>query len=77
MNNQLEEFARNTIAEGLYKLSSEQNKLFKMMYGRAEGERSIEDTLAMDLEDVINEVPSHKLDWAMTQVENSVNKLED
>ena len=46
--------------------------VFRMMYGRKNGKRSVEDTVAMD----INEVPREKLDWAMQQAENSLKKLE-
>jgi hypothetical protein len=41
------------------------------MYGRNNGKRSVEDAKAMSIRDVVYEIPSEKLDWALSQVENS------
>lgn len=76
MNDQLQEFARKTLLDGLEKLPDGWQRKFKMMYGRKNGKRSVENTEKMSLIDVVNEIPPEKLDWAMTQIENSVRKIE-
>ncbi|WP_019101462.1 hypothetical protein [Chromobacterium haemolyticum] len=75
MNTQLQEFARITLKNGLGKLPESNINMFKLMYGRANGERSVEDAKGMSIDDVISEIPADRLDWAMTQVQNSLDKL--
>jgi hypothetical protein len=58
MNQQLQDFARATIKEGLAKLPSGWQNKFWLMYGE------------------VDEMPPEKLDWAMTQVANSLRKYE-
>ena len=72
MNHILEETAREYLRTNLVKMPEGWQFVFRMMYGRKNGKRSVEDTVAMD----INEVPREKLDWAMQQSENSLKKLE-
>lgn len=76
MNNTLKSFARSKIIEGLNKLPEGWVDRFKLMYGRDGGRRSVEDTKAMTIEDVVEEVPEEKLDWALQQVENSIVSME-
>lgn len=75
MNAELEKFARNTILTGLEKLPPDWQRTFKLMYGRAGGQRSVEDAVRLSLLEVVENIESQKLDWAMTQIENSINKL--
>jgi hypothetical protein len=75
MNPTLEAFARQQLIDGLGKLPNGWVRLFKLMYGRHEGERSIEEAAAMDIAAVVAEMPADKLDWALSQVENSLRKL--
>ncbi len=73
MNKQLQEFARAQIQDGLSRLPAE-TRTFKLMYGRNNGRRSVADALAMNLSEIVAQMPADKLDWAMQQVENSLAK---
>lgn len=74
MNNQLQQYARNTIKNGLAKLPPENHRVFKLMYARDKGRRSVEDALAMDINMVVDQMPDDRLYWAMQQVQNSLDK---
>lgn len=76
MNDMLKDFAKASLLEGLKKLPDGWVGKFKLMYGRKNGIRSVEDTKAMSIEDVVDEIPDKNLDWAMQQITNSVEKLE-
>lgn len=71
MNQILQEFARKWLKKEIVKVSDNGRHLFKMMYGRCGGRRSVADTEDMDIMAVIDEMPADKLDWAMTQIQNS------
>lgn len=75
MNSTLQEFARTKLIEGLSKLPEGWQNRFKLMYGRNGGKRSVEDTQAMPIENVVAEMPEDKLDWAMQQVEKSLKRV--
>lgn len=74
MNEQLEEFARKTLIEGLLQLPAGWQERFKLMYARNNGRRSVDDALAMPIVDVVTQMPVNSLDWAMTQVKLSLAK---
>ena len=67
MNKQLQKFARNELKKGVAKLPERWQELFKRMYGPKNSKLSIDAT--------IDNMPEDKLDWAMTQVEKSIEKL--
>ena len=67
MNSQLQEFARNELKSGLAQCPDGYQLMFKRMYANG--------NLNMSIEDVVDNMPSDKLDWAMQQVENSLTKL--
>lgn len=67
MNSKMQEFARDTLKKGLAELPEKSHLLFKRMY-------SFED-LGADINDVIDNMPEEKLDWAMQQVQRSIDKL--
>lgn len=73
MNTKLESFARTTLLEGLSRLPEGHQSLFKRMYS---GARTTEEAVAIPIERVVAGMPDDKLDWAMTQVQNSLKKLE-
>ena len=68
MNNQIQEFARNTLKSGLSQLPEDHQMMFKRMYSHKD--------LDADINDIIDVIPEDKLDWAMQQVERSIIKLE-
>lgn len=80
MNYQMQEFARRTLKEGLAKLNEGNHRVFKLVYGRGKAirgipARSVEEAEKMPINDVVDEIPDDKLDWAMQQVERSLVKL--
>lgn len=74
MNDTLQAFARQSILDGLAMLPEGHSKTFKLLYGRNNGKRSIEDTVALSVADVVKMIPGDKLDWAMEQVERSIKQ---
>jgi len=74
MNNKLQQYARKTIKDGLSKLSPANLRIFKLMYARDNGRRSVDDAIAMDINAVVDQIPAEKLDWAMQQVENTLGR---
>jgi hypothetical protein len=74
MNRQLQDFARQQIRDGLELMGPEQLRVFALMYGRKGGQRSVEDAVAMPMAEIVNEIPPEKLDWAMQQVANTLEK---
>lgn len=66
MNNQLQEFARQNLKDGLAQLPESWQTMFKRMYSH--------ENLDADINDVVDSVPEDKLDWAMQQVQRSLDK---
>ena len=66
MNEQLKNFAREQLKIGLAKLPEPNQRLFKRMYSH--------NNLELSIDEVVDKMPEDKLDWAMQQVENTVNK---
>ena len=69
MNNQLQELARQTIKDGLAKLPEDWQRNFKKMYAGTGW------NAAVDINMVVDEMEEDKLDWAMQQVERSIEKV--
>jgi len=76
MNKVLVSTARQYLLNTVPSLPEGCQKVFRLMYGRDGGKRSVDDAKAMSIEDVVVEIPEESLSWAMTQVENSLKKLE-
>lgn len=74
MNKTIEAFTRQQIKDGLAALHDENRKVFKLMYGTRGGKLNTEETEARDVNEVVDEMPADQLDWALTQVENSLAK---
>ena len=68
MNNELQVFARATLKENLAKCTEGQQLIFKRMYSHLDLDREIDA--------VVDEMPEEKLDWAMQQVQRSVDTNE-
>ena len=68
MNKNALKFYKKEILEGLEKLPEDCQMKFKRMYSHS--------NLNKELKDIINDMPEDKLDWALTQVNNSINKKE-
>lgn len=72
MNNILREYAKQWLNEHLSLLPTPNVEIFHKMYGRLDGERSVEDAVDMFTSSIIDEMSDEKLDWAMVQVDNSI-----
>lgn len=66
MNNQLQKFARDKLKEGLAILPESHRLFFKKMYSP--------DNLKADIIDVVNNMSEDRLDWAMQQVQRTLDK---
>lgn len=66
MNEKLKDFAREELKKGLSKLPESWQLRFKQMYSHG--------NLDADINDVVDNMPEEKLDWAMEQVERSLEK---
>ena len=67
MNNQLQNFARDALKLGLARLPESHHKLFKRMYSHK--------NMDAEINDVVDAMPEDKLDWAMQQVQRTIDKL--
>ena len=68
MNSQLVTYAREKIKEGLSKLSEGHQAVFKRLYSH--------ENLELPIDKIVDNMPEGKLDWALTQVQNSLKKLQ-
>ena len=68
MNSQLVAYARKKIKEGLSELSEGHQVVFKRLYSH--------ENLELPIDEVVDNVPEEKLSWALTQVQNSLKKLQ-
>jgi hypothetical protein len=66
---------RAELVEDVRSLPDEWQRTFRLMYGRKNGKRSAADAETMSVAEVVAEIPTDKLDWAVQQVENSHRKL--
>lgn len=74
MNKTIESYAREQIIQGLKALPEANQRVFKLMYGRQGGKRSVEDAEKMSIEDCVAEVPAERTSLALDQVERTVKK---
>jgi hypothetical protein len=68
MNKELEQFARQRIKEGLAKCTDDERMIFTRMYSPK--------NLSAPIGIVVDGVPVDRLDWAMTQVSNTLDRRE-
>lgn len=64
MNEQLQLFARETLKNDLSRLAESHRLMFKRMYSHND--------LGKDINQVVDDMPEDKLDWAMLQVQRSL-----
>ena len=72
MNETLQRFARQQLIDGLAKLPDGLQRTFKLGY---RGKHSVDDVVNLSIAEIVATIPADRLDWAMTQVENSISKL--
>jgi len=68
MNEQLQNYARRTLKEGLAQTSNSQQLLFKRMYAH--------NNLNTPINKVVDNMKPDQLDWAMEQVKKTLKKNE-
>ena len=66
MNEELAAFARKYLKENLPKCTEGEQHVFKQMYYPQHTDRSIDEA--------IDKMPDEKLDWAMSQLKNTLEK---
>ena len=69
MNSELQQFARNQLKIKLAKCTEKQQRFFKQMYAHG--------NLELSINDVIDKMDNDKLDWAMQQVQTTLNKKKE
>lgn len=79
MNDQLKQFARQTLKDGLAQCTEKQQAVFRLMYSEPTDPRDrnpevVARIKAADIEDVVDNMPAEKLDWAMDQMQTTLNK---
>lgn len=67
MNKSISDFTRQQIKEGLKQLPDNWQMMFKRMYSH--------NNLDCDIVTVVDNMLDEKLDWALSQVENSLKKI--
>jgi hypothetical protein len=67
MNIYLQNFAREFMKDGLAKLPEKNHDIFRRMYSHKDLEK--------DINQIVDDLPEDKLDWAMMQIQRSVDKL--
>ena len=66
INSEIETHIRKMLKEGLVLCNDEQQLMFKRMYSHK--------NLELPINEVVDNMESEKLDWAVTQVQNSISK---
>lgn len=64
MNKILQEFAREQLKKSLHKCYPTQRRMFARMYSHK--------NLFLSVDEMVDEMPADRLDWAITQVDNTV-----
>lgn len=65
MNDQLQNYARSALKEGLAQCTDGEQLLFKRMYSHG--------NLDLPIDKVVDLMPSDRLDWAMEQVQKTTD----
>lgn len=80
MNAILQKFARDWLKSKLKECSPAQTHIFKRMYVIRNGHGAkieIDAANSATIEEVVDKMPSEKLDWAMQQIERTIEKNEE
>jgi len=67
LNDQMWEFARGKLKEGLAKLEEKHHALFRRMYSPKD--------LTMPINDVVDQMQNSSLDNAMDQIQRTIDKI--
>lgn len=73
MNKQLQDFARKTLKEGLALCTKDQQQIFRQMYARPDKRMD----MGADINTVVDEMSPSTLDWAMQQIQRTLEEKND
>ena len=76
MNQAVIDFMRSEIKKGLKQLPEDWQLLFKRMYSYPNGNLSELPDLEKPIDKVVDDMPVEKLDWALSQVQKSIAKIQ-
>lgn len=76
MNKILSKAGREILKDLLNKCTEPQRDMFKLMYGRDNGKRSVEDTKAMNIDDCVDLMEDSSIDVAISQCESTIKNNE-
>ena len=76
MNQSVIDFMRSEIKQGLKQLPEDWQLLFKRMYSYPNGSLSVLPDLEKPIDKVVDDMPVEKLDWALSQVQKSIAKIQ-
>jgi len=65
---------REILKHLLGQCSGPQQRMFKLMYGRNGGKRSVEDAEKLDINECVDLMEENRIEWAITQCENTLDK---
>lgn len=79
MNDKLQQFARQTLKDDLSQCTEGQQITFKLMYAKPTEPRhrtpeAIALIKAANVESIVDDMPADKLDWAMQQVQKTLDR---
>ena len=74
MNKTFSNTGKQILKDLLAQCTEPQQDMFKLMYGRDGGKRSVEDAKAMDINNCVDLMDDAKIDWAISQCERTVEK---
>ncbi|MCG7904425.1 MAG: hypothetical protein JAY60_18610 [Candidatus Thiodiazotropha weberae] len=66
MNQKLQDYARSELKKGLANCTDGQREKFKLMYSHKD--------LTLPIDEVVDRMPEDNLDWAMQQVDRTLQK---
>ncbi len=66
MNNEIQQFARNSLKSKLGLCNEAEQLMFKRMYSHKD--------LSLAMGEVVDNMPEERLDWAMEQVQRTLDK---
>jgi hypothetical protein len=76
MNNEtLKTAAKNILKDLLSQCEEGNQRMFKLMYARDNGRRSVEDAEKMNINDVVDQMDPERYDWAISQCERTIEKM--
>lgn len=73
MENEFYAEVRRELLDGLLQCTTANHRFFKLMYARPE-QSSVEKKESQSIQRVVEKMPREKLDWAMQQVQRTIDR---